>query len=436
MLQNNLHESGRLQFSPVGLMLGLGFALYVYRFPVGDGNISVLRVAMLFLGIYLAFCVFFQKRRISAAYCLLIISVLFLVSINFYYYLFLNEYPIPQQEIISHSVNLFLFLQIVLFIDSRNQLISILNSFILTSLVAIAIGYFGFFYEAIPFEYLLRVYGPETAVETPYIIQDGDFFRFSGPFMDPNFFGVYLLTVLIFSVWLYFNHVRSNFYLMMSVLALATLFLTLSRTAMIGLFIFFLVFIFAWRSRMKVIILTTIGFLIVVSAVTIFVVFPDLIDRLLNTESASDRLYFIFKGMDAFIAYPLLGSGPINIVDEETGIATAHLMYLTVLAKFGLVGAFVYLFFIFYPVINVIFAGRRFIEGYRQLILWLYLPLFIIYFLYDFLTFLEFQYLIFSVGYSVVFLSYSKKAHLREDRKSSMQNEIYASHKSESPGAL
>lgn len=428
MLLNKLNNPGRLQFSVLGLLLGVSFALYVYRFPLGGGNITLLRVTMILLGIYLLISVANLKRRISGGYWALLIGTVFLIAINFYYYSSLDEYPIPQREIVSHSINLFLMLQIVLLIDSREQLILILHGFIFTSLVAISIGYFGFFYETIPFESILREYGSESAVGTSYIIQDGDFFRLSGAFMDPNFFGIYLLTVLIFSTWLYVIHAKNNFYLLIAGLALTTLFFTLSRTAMIGLLVFGSVYIFLWQDRWKLVILAALGFLVVVATVGIVVLAPALFDRLLNTESAGDRVRFISKGIEEFVAHPLFGSGVINIIDDETGIATAHLMYITVLAKFGIFGACAYFLFIFYPILNVIFVGRRFLKEYRIFIFGLYVPLFAMYFLYDFLMFLEFQYLIFAIGYSVALSSYSKKANRIGQQNKSVPNRLIDSH--------
>lgn len=397
---------------------------------------SVLRVTMVMLGIYLLISVANLKRGISGGYCALLLGTIFLAAINFYYYPSLDEYPIPQKEIVSHSLNLFLMLQIVLLIDSRKQLILIMNSVIFTSLIAITIGYFGFFYETIPFEYLLREYGPETAIETTYIIQDGDFHRFSGAFMDPNFFGIYLLMVLIFSIWLYVIHAKNNFYLIISVLALITLFFTLSRTAMIGLLVFGCVYIFLWQDRWKAVILVALVFLVVIATVGIGFAAPDLFDRLLNTESATDRVHFISKGIEAFVAHPLVGSGVTNIIDDETGIATAHLMYLTVLAKFGIVGACAYLLFIFYPILDVIFVGRKFLREYRILIFGLYVPLFVMYFLYDFLMFLEFQYLIFAIGYSVVLSSYSKKGYRKDRQDQSVPHRIIDSNEPASSGVV
>ncbi|MDO8259896.1 MAG: O-antigen ligase family protein, partial [Candidatus Magasanikbacteria bacterium] len=319
-----------------------------------------------------------------------------------------------KKEIIAHVVNMLLMLEIVLWINTERQLILILNGYILMALIAIVIGYYGFFFEQIPFEHILRTLGPDAAVNALYIIQDGDFFRFSGPFMDPNFFGIYLLSILIFAIWLYIFRGRNKLHLIFAFLALVTLPLTLSRTSMIGFVCFFGVFIYWLRIRLRTLVLMASLLLCVLGFIAILISYPNLFDRLLDTESAFDRMHFISKGFEAFVAHPLLGSGPAGIIDADTGIATAHLMYLSILAKFGLVGAAAYFTFIFYPLIFVIFRKRRFLKEYRLLIIGLYVPLFFMYFMYDFMSFLEFQYLIFAVGYSVVFSPYAKKSICEE----------------------
>lgn len=65
---NKSHESNRFQVFPIGLLLGIGFVLYVCRFPVGIGNISMLGIAMCVLGIFLLLVIAQSKRILSAAH--------------------------------------------------------------------------------------------------------------------------------------------------------------------------------------------------------------------------------------------------------------------------------------------------------------------------------------------------------------------------------
>lgn len=46
MLLANLPSSKSIQSSMIGILLGLGFEFYVYRFSVGDANITLLQMKL------------------------------------------------------------------------------------------------------------------------------------------------------------------------------------------------------------------------------------------------------------------------------------------------------------------------------------------------------------------------------------------------------
>ena len=405
----NLPRKEAMRSSVIGVLMGLGFALYVYRISLGDVNITILRFTMLFLAGCLIWQIFRSKIRMLRAHWLLIVGVAVLVYVNAFWYFGLDNYPIPKREIVSHVFNLILMLGIAIWINTEQQFIRIINGYLLAAIVAIFIGYFGLFFKEIPFEDLLRAYGSAAAENMPYIIEDGDFMRLSGPFMDPNFFGVYLLSVFTFSIWIFCFRNGNLIYLLVAIASLVTLPLTMSRTAVVGLVVFFGVSVLWLPNKFRgfVIILSLILALLGIFMISIFA--GSFFDRMLDSESLFERIRFISTGTSAFMENPFFGAGPAGIVDEGTGIATAHLMYLSVLAKFGVVGAIPYFCFIFFPLCKILISAKSFSRDYRCLVIGLYCPLFIMYFLYDFLFFLEFQYFIFAVGYSVVFSSFARK---------------------------
>jgi hypothetical protein len=267
-------------------------------------------------------------------------------------------------------------------------------------------------FKEIPFEEILRTYGSISAEKMNYINVDGSLIRLTGPFVDPNFFGIYLFTVFVYSLWMFHFYGQNKLYLLLALVSLVTLFLTISRTAMVGILVFFTVYI-SWLPReTRDIVLRGSSVFMLLAIILLCIFSGSFSERILNPESVFERMQFISRGVDAFTAGPLLGSGPASLVDETTGIATAHLMYLSILAKFGLVGAIPYFVFIFYPLWSVITRRELFLREYRFLVIGLYFPLFFMYFLYDFLYFLEFQYLIFAIGYSIVFSPYAKNHHV------------------------
>jgi len=415
MLVANRQNSRRFPLSLIGLFLGLGFSLYAYRFPVGIGNISVLRMVIILLGVRLFFSLSWSARPLPISYWVLLLITLLLTSINLYHYPSLDEYHIPKTEMVAHMVNMALLLEIVAWVKSECDLISILNGYVLSSLAAVGIAYYAFVCGNIPFEDVLRGFDADLAGGIYYVLQDGDFFRFSGPFVDPNFFGIYLLTIVIFSSWLYLFRGKDKIHLFIAIIALFTLPLTLSRTAVVGLIVFFVTCLGWAREKDRFLLVAMAVLLGVIGLGVLLIADSANIDRWLDASSATERMHFISMGLDAFMRSPLFGDGPASIVDDATGIATAHLMYLSVLAKFGLFGGFIYFTWVFYPLINVAIRGSEYLREYRLLVTAMYFPLFFMYFLYDFLTFLEFEYFVFSVGYSVVFSVYARKQASRRE---------------------
>lgn len=407
----NFHVGlNKLKTSTFDLLMGLGFALYVYRFPIAGANMTVLRFATMLLAVMLIFLIFRAKKRFSIRHLWLSFGIFVLILMNAIWYPTLNHFPIPQKEMVSHLVNLVMMYLLVVWMDSDRQLCSSLNGYLFAAVLAIFIGYYGLIFGEIPFEQLLRDYGAVAAQDMTYVIEDRGETRLSGPFMDPNFFGVYLFSVIVYSLWLYQFRSKSKFYLILAIVALITLPLTISRTAIFGSLVFLLLYLGWISKRVKSILILVLSWFSVIALILFSSIPWEFFERMLDTSSGLDRLRFIDRGLAAFGDSPLFGSGPASIVDPVSGIATAHLMYLSLLAKFGIFGAIAYITFIFYPVIQVLIYKNRYLREYRLLVVGLYLPLFFMYLLYDFMYFLEFQYFIFAVGYSVVLSRYSKNS--------------------------
>ena len=83
-------------------------------------------------------------------------------------------------------------------------------------------------------------------------------------------------------------------------------------------------------------------------------------------------------------------------------IPSAHIVYLSLLAKFGIVGFLIYGSFIFFPLVYVFRRGKSLEEQYRYLISAIYLALIVMYIWYDYFLFLEFQYIVIGIVYSII----------------------------------
>lgn len=401
-------------------LLGLAFVLYVYRIDVHGVNLTLLRVVSLGLiarGIVLIAMRGFGMWRLRWSTLILLASTFLVVVINVMDYRLLSGWPDLRKPIIAHLFNISTLLSIVVFIDNEKKLILSLKAYVLTSIVALIIAYYAFFLGDIPFSFLLREYGTDIAQSLRYLNVNGDVVRLTGPFFDPNFYGIYLLSVIIFSGWLYIYADRSKAYLLLIGASCVSLVLTGSRTALMGLGVAYILYIFLEAERKRA---HWLGVFVVTLAGAIAFAARASAGRWFDTESIVDRFHFYTPAWNAFQGNMFFGGGSLALLDKESGVSTAHMVYLSLLGKYGLIGTITYLIFIFCP-INYIYFRRGFIKkSYRNLVLFLYLPLAAMYFAYDFMSYLEFQYFIFSVGYVIVGYRFSEKMRNEEILGSSM----------------
>ncbi len=399
------------------LLIGLGFALYVYRFQIYIFNFNLLRGITIVLVIIFVFKNLNYKKIPKNLYAFLVLILLILI-LNIKEYLRLEEYPFLQKEIGAHVFNLVMMVSLISIIDDDYNLKLAIKGYVYASLVAFFIAYYAYFLGDIPFENFLMVHGPTEnllKIHGPAAMQkfkyqpivDGGAIRLSGPFFDPNFFGVYLLSVFIFSSWLYRYAEKNCFYIFLSLLSIFTLFLTRSRTAFAGLIVFSCLYLFL-ESKKKIrhfiCLAAVLGSFFFVAATT------NILSKYwVNLETVKARLPFLERGLDAFMSNPLTGSSTLSLLGPNSGTATAHMVYLTLLAKYGIVGAGIYLIFIFWPIFYAFLNRKKCCEAYMHLIYSLILPLSVIYLSYDFFTFLEFQYFIFAVCYALVISVISKR---------------------------
>lgn len=382
------------------LLLCLGFVSYIFRFEFGVANITILRGAVFLLVAYLTVSAMRLRLKLVIGHVWLAGLIGFMIIENLAWYYHLTEFIVLQKEILAHCFNLVMMLCIVLLLKNEYRLLCFCKCYALISLVAIVIAYYAGFVGELP-GWLIS----EQVFDgiTPFVIIDRGFHRLSGTFMDPNFFGIYLLTVIVFCVWLFVYHNGRKLYIVIAVISFSTIFLTFSRTSIVGLAILAIVCVTMILNGLKrSLVASSLIFMPLLAVALLYICLPTIYERFLDSQSGYERLIFIEKGLDAFAANPILGGGPESIVNDASGKATTHLVYLSLLAKFGLLGSVSYFIFIFFPVFYVAIFKIKFRVEYRVLIYMLYFPFFAIFLFYDFLYFLEFPYFIFAVGYSVI----------------------------------
>ncbi|RDU96036.1 O-antigen ligase family protein [Trinickia dinghuensis] len=382
--------------------LALGFALYVYRLDLAGVNLSVLRVVG---AVLIVRCVLVVAMRIFGNWALRWPAVVMLVSTFFVFALNLLDYaqlaPLPglRTPIAAHLFNIVLFIAVFAYLDTERKFVLSLKTYVWASCAALFIGYYAYFFGDIPFSFLLHAYGSSFARDLNYLNVNDGVVRLTGPFYDPNFYGIYLLSVAIACAWLYKHFERSPLYVAVMVVSVFSIFLTESRTALMGLGVAYLCYI-GLESRNKsfhlrtLYILGLIGIIVFVSGVSS--------GRLFDMDSVSDRFRFYETAWRAFSDNVFFGGGSAAVLEQESGVSTAHMVYLSLLGKYGLFGTAIYLVFIFCPLAYAYLVRHALQERYRNLVVYLFVPLAAMYVSYDFMTFLEFEYFLFAIGYAAV----------------------------------
>ena len=380
-------------------LLALGFALYVYRIDVAGVNLSLLRIVGLALigrSMLVVAMRIFGDWSLRWPAVVLLISTFFVFALNLLDYAQLGGLPGLRTPIAAHLFNIVLFLAVFSFIDTERKFVLALDTYVWASVAALFIGYYAYFAGDIPFSSLLHRYGTDFARDLNYLI-DNNGIRLTGPFYDPNFYGIYLLSVVISCAWLYKHYKPSLLYIALMGASLVSLVLTESRTALMGLGATYLCYI-GLESKHKRLHMKAL-YVLALIALAVFVT-GAASGRFFDFDSVVDRFHFYETAWRAFSDHVFFGGGTAAVLDVQSGVSTAHMVYLSLLGKYGLFGTAVYLVFIFCPAIYAFVARDRIATRYRNLIVYLFLPLAAMYVSYDFMTYLEFEYFLFAIGYA------------------------------------
>jgi len=385
------------------LVLALGAIAYVYRLPLGFGNVSVFRAAG-FLSLVLVsvrmmvspICEVHSlaRRMFLPVYLSGAITLVAASEIAF------GSMPAGYEgDVLVQTMNLVIFLFFVAYIHDQETIRRVVHAYIVVSFVEAIVAIDSYLTGSLMFGGWVAERGAEYYSDLALVNEAGGLRRLTGTFYDPNFYGIYLCSVVAVSAWALLHMRRSRFALLAVPLSIGLIFLTASRTAMLGLIaVGFTLFWFEARARRFVI---RSAFVVLPLMAVISYVFSEmpLLERVLSGESVGDRMAFFARGIDAFMLAPVFGSGTHALIDPDSGYATAHMLYLTVLGKFGLVGAVAYAAFIFSP---LLVRPGKVSRANRSLAALCILPMAAMYLGYDYFQFLELQYLVFAIAYAAV----------------------------------
>ncbi|MGE3471842.1 MAG: O-antigen ligase family protein [Vicinamibacterales bacterium] len=422
------------------LALTSSLVLYVYRFAAFGVNLSVFRVLLLAWTLVFAADLARGRRRLERRHWPFVAIAAAIGLICTADFLRLPQYPILRRDLANHLANLVFAGLVLVYIDTREKVAALLRAFVASSVVTTAVTLYSGYTGAIPFEAWIRRAGSEMGRTLTYLNDDSVFARATSTFFDPNFYGIYSMLVVASIVYLWRCDRPSRWLGALFAVNLVCLTLTLSRTAVIGvLAVFALTFLLSRESRRFAVAsaVATVALLYASTAFQSYDAYERLTaqaqaawsavtsrppgdaaagrpgarprrardragqgvqDRVASARSLETRLEFIGRGLAVFRAHPVFGGGSAPLTTAEVPWATAHLTYLTLLARYGIVGAAVYAAFLLTPLVLAWRPGGA--RAPRMLVTLAVVPLLVVYLSYDVFMFFEIQYLFFGLAYA------------------------------------
>ena len=380
--------------------------LYVYRVSIFDVNVSLFRIVYVFWVLIFLVSLLLGKLTFRRRYLFYISLFSGILIINICDLSRMSEMTVYGRDTVNHLINLSLVGLLLFYLNSEDKVNQFIRLFVLISLFALSIAVYGAIEGHIPFEEWLLAGKSDYVSQTALTLSYEGANRLAGSFYDPNFFGLYLCFVVILCFYIIQFLGGGKFYWVILLVTVLTLLLTISRSALAGLLVVLLVTLAKARRSSRVFMtVAVIGLLLgliwlLASGGSPYIM--QIFDQALSPESVDDRFRYISNGVDAFGRGLFLGVGTEGLLGKDIAVPSAHVVYLSLLAKHGIIGFAVYAIFIFYPLIYLSLAGPRLAPGYRYLILATYGALTTMYFAYDYFAFLEFQYLVFGIIYSII----------------------------------
>ena len=248
------------------------------------------------------------------------------------------------------------------------------------------VALYAYFTLSFPLEFIIREFGTDYVRGLALLNVDGEYVRLTGTFFDPNFYGIYLVSVIVIGQWIFFHRGRNWIYLAISLLSFGQLVLTASRTAMLGLCGVLFAILILRRVRVRIWMPLVLFAMVFGGLVVAFD--NQLADRLLSGESVVERLEFFRRGLEAFELAPIFGSGSPALVDPATGLSSAHSVYISLLGRSGLLGLAAYalsFLVLAYPLL----AQRGIGTSQREFLLQFIMMIGVVFLSYDILYFFE-----------------------------------------------
>jgi O-antigen ligase len=397
-------------------LLNISAVLYVYRFDILGINVTAARVCI--FGMVIA--ALFQIHAWSYAQWRVAATAGLLVLLKFSDLTRGYDTDVARGAS-SHMLLLMLFVCLYGVLRNSERILSFIDSYVVTSMLAFGIAVYQEVTGYLPFEILAKgmmsdtLAGQEYRVSGQELPGGGSLTRWASSFYDPNFYGMYIVSVLLFcTVLLSVNQTRRKRWLIGIILVANSLalVLTLSRSAFLGLIVSMFVGV-CWLKKSRIYIVG----LGVTVLLCIFAAhyFTDaewfrmagqrmtLGDEALGSDPGDvfGRSYYFEEGLQAFLSSPVFGVGVAQLLSSGLPFANAHNTYLTFLARYGILGFGCFVVFFLHPVGVALTGLKSRGDIFRFLVIAFVSSTLIVYLGYDYFELLETQYICFAVVYAV-----------------------------------
>lgn len=419
------------------LLLCGSLVLYVYRVFLIGVNVSLFRIVLAAWSVVMLVDLVRRRVPLTRLHAVLAALSAAIVVVNLVEFTRVAGYPAIRRDILNHLLNVWFTCLLAVSLRSRAEMVSLLTAFVWSSVVTSVVTLASWGLGALPFEAWLRHFGGPAARQLRYLGYDFYFHRATSAFYDPNFYGIYSALVVVTALGLW-SQTRARALPCLIALNLFFLGATLSRTGLLGLIAALVAgatVLPDWRTPAvrRAAAITTAALLVCFLAASVvqsrvnraraaiwlagvwqstpgptatydpakeaakWKAPPDQ-DRVTGSASVADRFRRIEHGWGVFREGPWLGSGGAALLSPAfPPHPSAHVVYLTLLARYGIVGTLVYAGFALVP---LAVAWRRCVPPVDTVVLSVAACLAVVYLSYDVFLGFEIQYLFFGVAWA------------------------------------
>lgn len=381
--------------------------LYLYSVSALGINVSLFRIALLVTIIFTVVGLFLNRIKIYRTHLALYFFIFSAFVLSGVDALRSQQNSLILKTIAGHILAMVVLWVSVLQLNTEFKVVKAIKWYVFASAIAAGITIITFAIGHMPFpRFVTNVAGTSISLSTIHVKFLGVIPRATAAFFDPSFYGLFLCICLCFAVFYKSWVAKSSFVNLLIVLNVIMLIATLSRTAWIGALILAII-ICIYISRKRLSFIAT-GLLLLAAVASIVLSiglfgaqdFGKLTD-VASLKSLETREMYWNAGVSEFFAHPLSGGGSQELGEAVGGTPSAHIVYLSWLAKYGIIGFVIYSAFLFYPIGYALFK-RSLAVQYKFLILGVMVPMVVMYFGYDFFSNLDIEYLAFGIVYAIV----------------------------------